>query len=403
MLLTSGPLASTGAWLGCFGDGGVTVQNTYNYKSVDVTLYTGRDDRAGGGSLDVTTTEARRINLRAYLTYPPNFPFSLTTRAPVIALFHGGGWTQGSPAQWTPLALFLASQGLVVAQFQYRLANRFKPPPGSNPAREATKDAVSALRWLRKNAAALQIDPTRIATFGDSAGGHLALVTSMVGASITDETGADLALSAASQLALAAYPVTDTNLLHRAELTSPDAGLHYQLAQPLEVVLTAPEVSPLALMTAANLPPTFIVTSLYDTLDWTSAARVNAFLARARQLLSSQQDRVRVVWFDDGVSVPVLGRQDHNFLPYDLHSAAFPAQPYAAANEAYARLTLALQEAGYYPQVESLPTIRARVASASSTCTQPYPQQANFDAAYGYSDGPPSTTDPYWRRNFSVW
>lgn len=88
-----------------------------------------------------------------------------------VVLFHGGGWVAGSP-QWTyEPAREYAARGAVAVAVQYRLSNRSTVTP-----LEAVEDARDAIRWVRKNAAMLGIDPNRIVAHGVSAGGHLAAV-----------------------------------------------------------------------------------------------------------------------------------------------------------------------------------------------------------------------------------
>ena len=45
--------------------------------------------------------------------------------------------------------------------------------------KECVQDAKSAVRWMRKNAATLGIDPDRIVAAGGSAGGHIAACTTL--------------------------------------------------------------------------------------------------------------------------------------------------------------------------------------------------------------------------------
>lgn len=114
---------------------------------------------------------------------------------PAIAFFHGGGWTSGSPAEFHQACRRFAKKGFVAVSFQYRLsvdANGKPPHPDITPV-ESVKDARSAIRWLRKNADSLQIDPDRIVVGGQSAGGQLTLATALVEA--VNESSDDLSIS----------------------------------------------------------------------------------------------------------------------------------------------------------------------------------------------------------------
>ncbi len=64
----------------------------------------------------------------------------------------------------------LAAQGYVVASVSYRLSGEARFPA-------AVQDVKFAIRWLRGQARDLNIDITRVAVWGDGAGGQLAALT----------------------------------------------------------------------------------------------------------------------------------------------------------------------------------------------------------------------------------
>lgn len=82
-----------------------------------------------------------------------------------VVLLHGGGWVAGDATWVYPRARQFAALGMVTVAVDYRLGN-----PGN-----ATADARSVIRWLRANASSLNIDPNRIAAYGVSAGGQIAV------------------------------------------------------------------------------------------------------------------------------------------------------------------------------------------------------------------------------------
>lgn len=101
---------------------------------------------------------------------------------PAIAFFHGGGWVFGDPAEFHEACRRFARKGFVTFSFQYRLsknADGTYPHPEITPV-ESTKDARSAVRWLRENAVMLKINPKKIVAGGQSAGGQLALATALL-------------------------------------------------------------------------------------------------------------------------------------------------------------------------------------------------------------------------------
>lgn len=99
-----------------------------------------------------------------------------------IALFHGGGWVFGDPAEFHEACRRFARKDYVAVSFHYRLsrnADGSYPHPEITPV-ESTKDARSAIRWLRENAGRLKINPDKIVVGGQSAGGQMALATALL-------------------------------------------------------------------------------------------------------------------------------------------------------------------------------------------------------------------------------
>ena len=96
-------------------------------------------------------------------------------KRPAIVFFFGGGWTNGSPAQFQNHSKHLAARGMVAITADYRVASRHQVK-----VLDCVRDANSAIRWVRQNAIRLGIDPNRIAAGGGSAGGHLAAATGLI-------------------------------------------------------------------------------------------------------------------------------------------------------------------------------------------------------------------------------
>jgi acetyl esterase/lipase len=94
-------------------------------------------------------------------------PKKIDGLAPAVVCIHGGGWTGGSRDGWQGTCEELARRGFVGVTVQYRFAPAFPFPA-------AIEDVQAAVRWVRANADRLKVDPGRIGTLGDSAGGHLA-------------------------------------------------------------------------------------------------------------------------------------------------------------------------------------------------------------------------------------
>jgi pectinesterase len=86
---------------------------------------------------------------------------------PAILIIHGGGWRTGNRTQHYPLAQKLAAAGYVCFTPEYRLSTEALYPA-------AVHDLKSALRWMKAHAVEYNIDTSRIAVLGFSAGGELA-------------------------------------------------------------------------------------------------------------------------------------------------------------------------------------------------------------------------------------
>ena len=100
-------------------------------------------------------------------------------KAPLIMLIHGGGWQSGTPALMAALAISLVKRGYIVATPSYRLSDEAPYPA-------ALEDIADALLWLKKYASRYNIDSTKIALAGGSAGGQLAALLAYSGGIIDD-------------------------------------------------------------------------------------------------------------------------------------------------------------------------------------------------------------------------
>ncbi len=123
-------------------------------------------------------------------------------KRPVIIYFHGGSWSEGKPDWDFGACDYYAKQGWVAAAVEYRIADRH----GSLPI-ESVMDAKSAVRWIRRNAEAFNIDPDKIVVAGNSAGGHLAMMTAMD--DTWNEIGEDTSVSAVPNAVMVTSGVFD--------------------------------------------------------------------------------------------------------------------------------------------------------------------------------------------------
>lgn len=93
---------------------------------------------------------------------------------PVLVYFHGGGWVIGDLDTHDVLCRQLAreSQAMVVS-VDYRMAPEFEFPA-------AVDDCWAATCWIAEHGQSLGMDTARLAVGGDSAGGNLAAVISLM-------------------------------------------------------------------------------------------------------------------------------------------------------------------------------------------------------------------------------
>jgi len=113
---------------------------------------------------------------------------------PVLVYYHGGGWVIGDLETHDTLCRQLANgSGCAVVAVDYRMGPEHRFPA-------AVDDALAATRWVAANAASMDLDATRLAVGGDSAGGNLAAVVA-----IAARDAGDLPV----RFQLLIYPATD--------------------------------------------------------------------------------------------------------------------------------------------------------------------------------------------------
>ncbi|MGJ8672703.1 prolyl oligopeptidase family serine peptidase [Rubritalea sp.] len=96
---------------------------------------------------------------------------------PVVIFTHGGGWAAGDKSKagsgsFKTVHQALLKKGFCVLSVGYRKVAK----GGDTAMRDCVIDAKDALRYISAYKKELGIDPNRIYTFGDSAGGQLAQV-----------------------------------------------------------------------------------------------------------------------------------------------------------------------------------------------------------------------------------
>lgn len=176
--------------------------------------------------------------LKLYVFEPVHSEYGRTRAA--VLVFHGGGWIEGK-AEWTfGQAKYFSSLGMVGISVDYRLSNGKDVTPF-----EAVEDAKAAVRWVRANAVILNVDPKKIVTYGESAGGQLAAATAIVSESPTKEE-----LNAVPNALVLVSPVLYVENSERFRKMA-GAGRDVKSVSPAEHV-------------RKDMPPTIIVTGALD-------------------------------------------------------------------------------------------------------------------------------------------
>jgi acetyl esterase/lipase len=210
---------------------------------------------AGGVELaDETAAGAEgRLPVRVYRPHRAG-----TGPLPLVVNFHGGGWTVGSldAGDWLCSNVSVALPAVVVS-VDYRLAPEHRWPA-------AAEDCYAALVDLVGRAGALGADPARVAVMGDSAGGNLAAVVSLMS---RDRSGP--AISFQGLL----YPATDLTLGSPSLEQNADAPIltradvvafrdHYLGGQDPR----QPYASPLHAADHSGLPPALVQVAEHDPI-----------------------------------------------------------------------------------------------------------------------------------------
>ncbi len=157
------------------------------------------------------------------------------TSFPAAVFFFGGGWRRGTVKQFEERCHDLAARGMVTMAVDYRVSTRQKSTPV-----QSVQDAKSVMRWVRRNAVRLHIQPDSIVAFGGSAGGHLALSAAVLTG--FNEPNEDSSLSTRPNALVLFNPVVKTTpggyghewLAEKAEAFSPVA--HLQRGNPPTII-----------------------------------------------------------------------------------------------------------------------------------------------------------------------
>lgn len=113
---------------------------------------------------DASYGEHARCRLDIYL------PKAVDRPVPLVVLIHGGGFKQGDKGQWASNSIVreLIDKGIACAAINY-------PFLDSTPIQDILRQCGRAVQFLRAHAEEWNLDPTRMAAMGNSAGAGTAL------------------------------------------------------------------------------------------------------------------------------------------------------------------------------------------------------------------------------------
>ncbi|MCQ1948724.1 alpha/beta hydrolase [Arthrobacter sp. zg-Y859] len=204
-----------------------------------------KDDTAAGAE--------GRIPVRVYR------PKDAVGPLPLVVLIHGGGWTVGNLDIYDSLASTIARDArAVVVSLEYRLAP-------THPWPAAAEDCYAALLEVAARADEWEADAGRLAVVGDSAGGNLAAVLTLMS---RDRSGPAIAFQGLI------YPATDMTLgspsieenANAPILTKEDVLRYGSLYVPNLEDRSNPYASPLLALDHTGLPPALIQVAEHDPI-----------------------------------------------------------------------------------------------------------------------------------------
>lgn len=168
---------------------------------------------------------------------------------PLIINIHGGGWNHGVKESQTGFNTFF-KKGFAVANIEYRLTKQATAPA-------AIQDARCALIFMIKNAKRFNIDINKIVVMGGSAGGHLALMTGLLGNNSIFDNNCEGVKNIHVAAIIDKYGITDVwDWAYGKNITSKSATSWLGEKQNDEAF--AKSVSPFNYL-SKNSPPIFIV------------------------------------------------------------------------------------------------------------------------------------------------
>lgn len=175
---------------------------------------------------------------------------------PVLVYFHGGGWVLGDlDVVDRPLRAITNLSGYLIVSVDYRLAPEHRFPT-------APLDCYAAVKWVAESITAYNGNPDILVVGGDSAGGNLAAVVTLMA---REKQGPDISYQ------ILIYPGTDFS---EPKPSYEENGEGYGFTKKAiewyshhylrDDERTNPLASPLLAASHAGLPPALVITAEYD-------------------------------------------------------------------------------------------------------------------------------------------
>jgi acetyl esterase len=188
-------------------------------------------------------------------------PERISSRAPVIIYFHGAGWVMGDTKTHDRLARELAvGSGAVLVFVDYS-----RSPENRYPV--AIEEDYATVQYVASHAKEFDIDPNRLAIAGDSVGGNMTAVVSLLA---KERRGPNI------RAQVLFYPVTDASMSTGSYeafsngpwLTKPAMAWFWNAYLPELDKRADPHVSPInaTVDQLRGLPPALVITAENDVL-----------------------------------------------------------------------------------------------------------------------------------------
>jgi acetyl esterase/lipase len=268
-------------------------------------------DRASGGSDASTSASAggktgaaqtiKNINYAGTSSASQTLDLLLPANAllplPLVVRIHGGGFSSGDKAgeETGTAASAILAKGYALASVNYRLSGQALFPAG-------VQDVKAAVRWLRAHAAQYGLDTDRFASWGESAGGYMAVMLGVTGDQATvfdDDSLGNPGVSSAVAAVVDWYGPVDLATMDSQQTAHPPAGCpsswlqHTPASSPegtwLGGALNTPAVSTklsqanlISYLATAKTLPFFIIAQGDDDcqVPWGQSQELNDALAK---------------------------------------------------------------------------------------------------------------------------